>query len=27
MGDEMDASIIRTGVTIRHTGISTQSFA
>lgn len=27
VGDEMDASIIRTGVTMRHTGFSTQSFA
>jgi len=27
VGDEMDASIIRTGVTMRHTGISTQSLA
>jgi len=27
MGDEMDASIIRAGVVMRHTGISTQSFA
>jgi len=27
MADEMDASIIRAGVVMRHTGISTQSFA